>query len=67
MNKVVLFKDINQIVKSPRLTRKIITVLKKYPLSSYGKAKRKNTRKLKAKVVDSRETKKPSFFKTLLS
>ena len=62
-----LFKEINSIVKSPALTRKIMAAIKKYPLGSYGKAKRKNTRKLKAKVENPTETKKPSFFKTLLS
>ena len=67
MNKGLPFKEINNIVKSPALTRKIINVLKKYPLRSYGKAKRKNTRKLKVKAVKPTETKKPSFFKSLLS
>jgi hypothetical protein len=67
MNKGLPFKEINNIVKSPALTRKIMSVLKKYPLSSYGKAKRKNTRKLKVKAVSPTETKRPSFFKTLLS
>jgi len=62
-----LFKKIHTLTKSHALTRKIMGALKKYPLSSYGKAKRKNTRKLKVKAVKPTETKRPSFFKTLLS
>jgi hypothetical protein len=62
-----LFKKIHTITKSHALTRKIIGAVKKYPLGSYGKAKRKNTRKLKVKALKPTETKRPSFFKTLLS
>jgi len=62
-----LFKKIHTLTKSNALTRKIMGALKKYPLGSYGKAKRKNTRKLKAKVENPAEIKKPSFFKSLLS
>ena len=62
-----LFKKIHTLTKSHALTRKIMATVKKYPLSSYGKAKHKNTRRLKIKAVETKKVKKPSFFKTLLS
>jgi hypothetical protein len=65
-----LFQNIYSLLKSRALTYKIIHLVKKNRLSSYGKAKRKNTRRLKLNTVNPTETKKvkkPSFFKTLFS
>jgi len=65
-----LFQNVYNLLKSRALTYKIIHLVKKNLISSYGKAKRKNTRRLKLNTVKPTETKKvkkPSFFKSLFS